>query len=181
MRCRNGGALFSMRYRHMASGLTPGYDWMDEWGHLMTTTPPNAPPAPLRYGTPISLEAAKAVMAAAEAEAVKNGWPMAIAILDSGGHLVMLHRLDNTQLASARICEDKARTALEFRRPTKALEDMLAAGGSGLRVLTFGINVGEGGVPLVAKGEIVGAIGVSGMASHQDAVVAQAGASTLAK
>jgi uncharacterized protein GlcG (DUF336 family) len=115
-------------------------------------------------------------MAAAEAEAAKNHWGVSIAIVDSGGNLLMLHRLENAQLASMRIAEDKARTAVEFRRPTKALEDAVAGGGVGLRVLTFGACVAEGGVPIVANGRIIGGIGVSGAASEQDAQVAMAGA-----
>jgi uncharacterized protein GlcG (DUF336 family) len=118
-------------------------------------------------------------MAAAEAEAVRNNWGVAIAIVDSGGNLVMLHRLDNAQLSATRIAEAKARTAVEFRRPTKALEDAVAGGGAGLRVLTFGASVAEGGVPIIAGGTIVGGIGVSGVASHQDAQVAQAGADAI--
>ncbi len=118
-------------------------------------------------------------MAAAEAEALRNRWGVAIAVVDSGANLVMLHRLDNAQLSSARIAEQKARSAVEFRRPTKALEDAVAGGGAGLRVLTFGACVAEGGVPIVADGRIIGAIGVSGVASHQDAQVAQAGADAV--
>jgi uncharacterized protein GlcG (DUF336 family) len=137
-----------------------------------------APPS-TRYGAPIAIEAAKTAMAAAEVEATKNGWGVAIAIVDSGGNIVMLHRLDNAQLSAARIAEAKARTAVEFRRPTKALEDAVAGGGIGLRVLTFGASVAEGGVPIVAGGYIIGGIGVSGVASHQDAQVAQAGADVL--
>ena len=136
--------------------------------------PPSTP-----YGAPISIAAAKAAMAAAEAEAGRNGWGVAIAIVDSGGNLVMLHRLDNAQLSAARIAEAKARTAVEFRRPTKVLEDAVAGGGVGLRVLTFGASVAEGGVPIVTAGQVIGAIGVSGVASHQDAQVAQAGADAL--
>jgi uncharacterized protein GlcG (DUF336 family) len=136
--------------------------------------PPSTP-----YGAPISIDAAKKAMAAAEAEATRNNWGVAIAIVDSGGNLVMLHRLDNAQLSAARIAEAKARTAVEFRRPTKALEDAVAGGGVGLRVLTFGASVAEGGVPIVAGGSIVGGIGVSGVASHQDAQVAQAGAGAV--
>ena len=134
-----------------------------------------APPT-TSYGEPLSIAAAKKVMAAAEAEATKNKWGVSIAIVDSGGNLLMLHRLDNAQLSSVRLAEAKARTAVEFRRPTKALEDAVAGGGVGLRVLTFGACVAEGGVPIVAGGKIVGAIGVSGVASHQDAQVATAGA-----
>jgi uncharacterized protein GlcG (DUF336 family) len=133
--------------------------------------PPTTP-----YGEPISIATAKKVMAAAEAEAATNKWGVSIAIVDSGGNLLMLHRLDNAQLSSVRLAEAKARTAVEFRRPTKALEDAVAGGGAGLRVLTFGACVAEGGVPIIAGGRIVGAIGVSGVASHQDAQVATAGA-----
>jgi uncharacterized protein GlcG (DUF336 family) len=133
----------------------------------------------MRYGAPITIETAKTAMAAAGAEATKNGWGVAIAIVDSGGNIVMLHRLDNAQLSAARIAEAKARTAVEFRRPTKALEDAVAGGGVGLRVLTFGASVAEGGVPIVAGGHIIGGIGVSGEASHQDAQVAQAGADAV--
>ena len=136
--------------------------------------PPSTP-----YGAPISLAAAKRAMAAAEAEAAKNGWAVAIAIVDSGANLVMLHRLDNAQLSSARIAEAKARTAAEFRRPTKVFEDAVAGGGIGLRVLTFGASVAEGGVPIVSGGTIIGAIGVSGVQSHQDAQIAQAGADAV--
>jgi glc operon protein GlcG len=137
------------------------------------------PPPSMPYGAPIAIDAAKKAMAAAEAEATKNNWGVAIAIVDSGGNLVMLHRLDNSQLSASRIAEAKARTAVEFRRPTKALEDAVAGGGVGLRVLTFGASVAEGGVPIVASGRIVGGIGVSGVASHQDAQVAQAGADAV--
>ena len=136
--------------------------------------PPSTP-----YGAPITFAAAKQAMATAEAEAAKNGWAVAIAIVDSGANLVMLHRLDNAQLSSVRIAEAKAKTAAEFRRPTKVFEDAVAGGGIGLRVLTFGASVAEGGVPIVSGGTIVGAIGVSGVQSHQDAQVAQAGADAL--
>jgi len=138
-----------------------------------------APPPTTPYGPPIAIETAKKAMAAAEAEATKNQWGVAIAIVDSGGNLVMLVRLDNAQLSSTRIAEAKARTSVEFRRPTKALEDAVAGGGVGLRVLTFGASVAEGGVPIVASGRIIGAIGVSGAASQQDAQVAQAGAAAV--
>jgi uncharacterized protein GlcG (DUF336 family) len=122
---------------------------------------------------------AKKAMAAAEAEATRNNWGVAIAIVDSGANLVMLQRLDNAQLSSVRIAQQKARTAAEFRRPTKVFEDAVAGGGIGLRVLTFGASVAEGGVPIVSGGKVIGAIGVSGVQSHQDAQVAQAGADAL--
>lgn len=142
-----------------------------------TTAPTGLPP---RYGIPISLATAKKVMAAAEAEAVKNNWPVVIAIVDSTGHLVMLHKLDQAQYGSVPTAQAKAETALNFRRPTKVLEDALAAGGTGLRVLSM-LNVIalEGGIPLLASGEVIGAIGVSGVHSSQDAQVARAGAEAM--
>jgi uncharacterized protein GlcG (DUF336 family) len=148
-------------------------------------TPPSTAPAapaapaaaPLAYGAPITFEAAKRAMAAAEDEATKNNWGVAIAIVDSGGHLVMMHRLESTQIASIRIAEGKARSALEFRRPSKALEDAVAGGGAGLRLLAVeGVTPLEGGVLIQSGGRIIGAIGVSGVLSSQDAQVARAGA-----
>jgi uncharacterized protein GlcG (DUF336 family) len=136
--------------------------------------PPTTP-----YGPPIEISAAKKVMDAAEAEALKNKWGVVIAIVDSGANLVMLHRLDNAQLGSVRLAEAKARTAVEFRRPTKVFEDAVAGGGVGLRVLTFGASAADGGVPLVSGGKLIGAIGVSGVQSHQDAQIAQAGANVI--
>lgn len=136
--------------------------------------PPSTP-----YGTPIDIAAAKKAMAAAEAEAVKNGWAVAIAIVDSGGNLVMLERLDNAQLASVRLAQQKARTAVEFRRPTRIFEDAVGGGGVGLRVLTFDASVAEGGLPIMVGGKIIGAIGVSGVQSHQDGQIAQAGADAV--
>jgi len=141
---------------------------------MAQVAPPSTP-----YGAPITMADAKKAMAAAEAEATKNNWGVAIAIVDSGANLVMLQRLDNAQLSSVRIAEAKAKTAAEFRRPTKVFEDAVAGGGIGLRVLSFGASVAEGGVPIVSGGKVIGAIGVSGVQSHQDAQVAQAGADTL--
>src|SRR6516165_1658027 len=132
------------------------------------------------YRSPITLDQAKQAMAAAEAKAKQNNWNVVISIVDSGGHLVMLERLDGTQLASIRIANGKARTAVEFRRPTKALEDVIASGGAGLRYLTVsGANLMEGGIPIVSDGKIVGGIGVSGVDSKDDAQVARAGADAV--
>jgi glc operon protein GlcG len=140
---------------------------------------PTAPPT-TSYGTPIGLEAAKKVMAAAEADAVKNNWGMAIAILDSTGHIVMLHKLDNTQYGSIAVAEDKARSAVYYRRPTKVFEDLVAQGGIGLRTLALrGASPLEGGVPIIADGKIIGAIGVSGATAVQDGQVAKAGADAV--
>jgi glc operon protein GlcG len=133
------------------------------------------PPPP--YGAPMSLDAAKKAMTAAEAEAKKNNWPVAIAILDTTGSLVMLQKLDNTQTGSVDIAINKARTALDFRRPSKALQDVVAGGGAGLRLLSArNMLTLEGGVPVIVDGKVVGAVGVSGVTSEQDAQVAMAGA-----
>jgi glc operon protein GlcG len=145
---------------------------------LLTTVSAGAQaPAPAPYGASITLEAAKKAMAAAEAEATKNNWNVVITIVDAGGHIVMMQRANNTQYASIRISEGKARTAVEFRRPTKALEDTVAAGGAGLRLLSVeGASLLEGGVPIIVDGKIIGGIGVSGVASKDDAAIAAAGA-----
>jgi glc operon protein GlcG len=138
---------------------------------------PPSPPPTTPYGSPIGIEAAKKVMAAAEAEAVKNNWFMAIVILDSTGHLVMLHKLDNTQYGSIAVAEDKAHTALDFRRPSKVFEDLVAQGGIGVRTLGLrGATPLDGGFPIIVDGKIIGSIGASGAASNQDAQVAKAGA-----
>jgi uncharacterized protein GlcG (DUF336 family) len=126
----------------------------------------------------LALQDAKRIAEAAEAEAVKNGWSVVVAIVDDGGHLVFLQRLDGTQAASSEIAIHKARTAALFKRPTKALEEVVASG----RVATLnlpGLTPVEGGVPIVYRGEIVGAVGVSGVQSFQDGVVAQRGADAV--
>jgi glc operon protein GlcG len=136
-----------------------------------------APPPTMPYGLPISLDVAKKVMTAAEAEAMKNNWPMAIVVLDSTGHTVMLHKLDNTQYGSIRVAEDKAHTALDFRRPSKVFEDLVAQGGIGMRTLGLrGATPIEGGFPIIVDGKIIGAIGASGGTAPQDGQVAKAGA-----
>ena len=130
------------------------------------------------YGAPISLEQAKKVLAAGEAEAQKNNWPVAITVVDSGGFVVAMHRLDNTQLGSIAAAEDKARTAVLFRRPSKGFEDAVASGGIGLRVLGLrGATPYDGGVPLFMDGKLIGAVGVSGVLPAQDGQVANAAAS----
>jgi glc operon protein GlcG len=135
--------------------------------------------APPPYGAPITLEQAKKAMAGAEAEAKKNSWPVVIVILDSGGQLVMLQRLDNAQWGSVDIAKEKARSAVALRRPTKVFQDLIAQGGANLRLLNIGYSVLEGGIPIVADGKIIGGIGVSGVTSQQDAQIAQAGIDAL--
>jgi glc operon protein GlcG len=132
------------------------------------------------YGPPISVDNAKKAATAALAEAVKNHWTMAVAIVDPNGTLIYYEKMDNTQLGSANVAVDKARSAALYKRPTKAFQDALASGGAGLRVMALrdAIPV-EGGVPLVMDGKIVGAIGLSGANSDQDGQCATAGASVI--
>ena len=135
---------------------------------------------PNPYGTAISLENAKKAAAPALAEAAKNNWRVAVAIVGPAGTLIYYEKMDNTQLGSAEVAIDKARTAALFKRPTKAFQDAVAAGGEGLRILTLkGVVAAEGGIPLLMDGKIVGAIGVSGATSAQDAQCAKAGADTV--
>ena len=135
---------------------------------------------PNPYGLPITLENARKAAAPALAEAVKNNWNVAVAIVDPGGNLVYYEKMDNTQIGSAEVAIDKAKTAALFKRPSKAFQDALAGGGDGLRVLGLkGVVPIEGGIPLVMDGKIVGAIGVSGATSAQDAQCAKAGADTV--
>jgi glc operon protein GlcG len=138
--------------------------------------------ATMPYGPPISLDQAKRAMAAAELEAAKNSLQVAITILDSGGNWVMFHRFDNAQLSATTVSEGKARTSLEFKRPSKALDDAIAAGGAGVRLLALkNITPIEGGQPIVVDGKIIGAIGVSGALSSQDAQIAKTGADALTR
>ncbi len=135
------------------------------------------PPA---YGPPITLEQALKVMGGAEAEAKKNNWPVAVVVLDSGGNIVALHRLDNTQFGSIEVARQKAWSAVAFRRPTKAFQDAVAGGPAGVRILALeGASPIEGGLPLLVDGKIVGAIGVSGVTGEQDSMVAAAGVAAL--
>jgi uncharacterized protein GlcG (DUF336 family) len=126
----------------------------------------------------LTLAAAKKIIAAAEAEALKHAWPVVIAVVDDGGNLICLQRLDNAQFGSVEIAIRKARSAVAFKRPTKAWEELLASGQN--RVLGLpGVLSSEGGVPLIWKGQIIGAIGVSGVKSSEDGQVARAGAAIL--
>lgn len=127
----------------------------------------------------LSLEAARQVVTAAEVEARKNGWNVAISVVDEGGHLIMLQRLDGTQYGSIDISVQKARTAAGFKRSTKVFEDAIAGGRTAILGIEQVLPL-EGGVPLLYRGQIVGAIGVSGVTSQQDGVVAKAGADWLA-
>jgi uncharacterized protein GlcG (DUF336 family) len=128
----------------------------------------------------LTLAAAKRLADAAEQEAVKNNWNVVIAIVDDGGHLLFLQRMDNCQLASVDVAIQKAKGAMMFKRDTKALEDIVA-GGRTVMMKLAGVVPVEGGVLLAVDGEVIGAIGVSGVTSPQDGQIAKAGADELAR
>lgn len=137
---------------------------------------PKLPP----YGRSITLAEAKRAAAAALEPAKANGWTVVAAIVDPGGHLVYLEKLDETQVGSVPVAEAKARSAAIYKRPTKMLQDVLARGGDGLRVLRLeGAIPVEGGVPLLVDGKLVGALGISGGSSAEDEACAVAGAAAL--
>ena len=132
----------------------------------------------MNYGASIGVETARKVASAAVAEGARNGWTVAVAVVDPGGDLVYFERMDGTQVASSQIAQDKARTAVRFKRPSKMFEEALVGG----RLVILGVPGVvplEGGIPLLVDGKIVGAIGVSGVTSQQDGVCAQAGVDVL--
>ena len=140
------------------------------------TPGPKLPP----YGRSITLAEAKRAATAALEPAKANGWTVVVAIVDPGGHLVYLEKLDETQVGSVPVAEAKARSAAIYKRPTKMLQDVLARGGDGLRVLRLeGAIPVEGGVPLLVDGKLVGALGISGGSSAEDEACAVAGAAAL--
>ena len=150
-----------------------------------TTAPQSSSPPPSPYAIPIgpaiSLEAAKKAAASASAEARKNKWFMAIAVVDPAGTLVYFEKAENTQNGSANVAIGKARSAALYKRPTKAFQDALEKGGVNLRILSLeGAIPVEGGVPLLVEGKLVGALGVSGDLSEHDGQCAAAGAAALA-
>lgn len=127
----------------------------------------------------LTLEAARRVAAAAEAEARKNNWPVAIAVVDDAGHLVLFHRLDGAKLVAIDIAMRKARTAVFFQGETKGLEEEVTKGGRTALLPIEGFMPLEGGVPLIGGGQLVGGVGVSGVTGQQDAQCALAGAAVL--
>lgn len=135
---------------------------------------------PLLYGPPISVEIAKKAATAALVEARKNNWFMATAVVDPSGVLVYYEKMDNTQIGSANVSIGKARSAALYKRPTKAFQDTVAGGGAGLRILSLENAVAiDGGLPIIANGQIIGAIGVSGDSADHDGICAQAGTAAL--
>lgn len=127
---------------------------------------------------PVSLEEAKTMLNAAETRANRDDWTVAIAIVDAGGHLVAFHKLDGTQTGSVQFAIEKAKSAVMFKRPTKEFQDGVQSGANHILGLTGGVPF-EGGIPIEVDGEIIGAIGVSGVTAQQDGIVAQAGLDAL--
>jgi glc operon protein GlcG len=144
-------------------------------GHSIRNSKETDMPGTMKY---ITLEEAKKAMAAAEAEARKNNWNVCIAILDAGANLVLFQKMDDTQLGSVKISVGKAQTAVNFKRPTKALEDLIA-GGRQVFLAVEGITPLQGGLPVMVDGKLIGAVGVSGVMSNQDEQVAQAAVNVL--
>lgn len=141
---------------------------------------PEVMPNNIPYGTPISLEDAKQVVAAAEAEAKKRNWPLNIAVVDSGGNLVAFERLDGAQLASIDISQHNARAAVRFRRETKVFENAIQGGFNYILSLD-GIIASRGGIPLIKDGKLIGAVGCSGATGAQDEVICKTGAAVINK
>jgi uncharacterized protein GlcG (DUF336 family) len=152
-------------------------------GGLLMGAPAQAqqPAPPPDYGAPISNDQAREAGAAAVAEAKKNGWRMAVAVVDPGGYLVYFEKLDGTQNASISLAQAKARTSALFRRASKAFADQFAAGNTGFMSFPNEARpiASEGGVPIVVNGKLIGAIGASGGTGQQDGMVAAAGASAV--
>ncbi|MGH8759473.1 MAG: GlcG/HbpS family heme-binding protein [Burkholderiales bacterium] len=139
---------------------------------------PAAAPARASYGPTVTADAARKVAAAALAEAAKNGWVMAVTVVDTSGQLVHFVKMDDCQTGSIQVSIDKAKSAALFRRPSKVFNDMLAAGNTYVLALAGAVPV-EGGIPLVQDGKVIGAIGVSGGTAQQDGTVAKAGAEQI--
>jgi glc operon protein GlcG len=140
---------------------------------------PDEMPFDVPYGPPISLNQAEAVIHAAISEATKRNWKMNLAVADSGGNLVAFKRMDGAMLASIRIAEHKARAAATFRRPTRIFEDGIQLMRLNYLLAFDGVIASRGGIPLIERGAIIGAIGCSGGTDSQDEIVSQAGAAVV--
>jgi uncharacterized protein GlcG (DUF336 family) len=127
----------------------------------------------------LTLEAARVVLAAAEAEAVRNQWPVVVAVVDEGGHTIILSRQDGTQWSSVETAVEKARAAVAWKRPTRVLEEMVNKGRTAFVSIAQGMAILQGGVPIEVDGQIVGAVGVSGVKASDDELVALAGVNAL--
>jgi glc operon protein GlcG len=142
---------------------------------------PDEIPFDVPYGLPISLDLAQEIIKAAVEEAKKRNWKMNVAVADSGGNLVAFQRMDGAMLASIQIAEHKARAAVTFRRPTKVFEDGIQLMHLNYLLAFDGIIASRGGIPLIDRGVIIGAIGSSGGTDSQDEVVSMAGAAVVNK
>jgi glc operon protein GlcG len=140
---------------------------------------PESMPFDVPYGTPISLDRAQAVIAAAVAEAKKHDWKLNVAVVDSGANLVAFQRMDGAQLASISISEHKARAATSFRRETKVFEDGVQLKQNYYMLTLDGVIASRGGIPLIAGGKLIGAVGCSGGTGSQDEVACKAAAATV--
>ncbi len=140
---------------------------------------PEVMPFDVPYGPPISLERAKAVIAATVAEAQKRNWKVIVAVLDPGGHLVAFERMDGALLGSIPIAQHKARTSVIFRRESKAFENAIQLSNYHYVSTLDGVIAARGGIPLIENGKLIGAIGVSGGTGSQDEVVAKVGAAVI--
>jgi uncharacterized protein GlcG (DUF336 family) len=149
-------------------------------GAVMLASAAYAQGGPPAYGDTINIEQAKKAAAAAVAEAAKNNWFLAIAVVGPSGELVYFEKMDNTQYGSINIALHKAKAAAIFRRPTKAFEDRVAQGGAGIAAMTLdGMIASEGGIPIIVGGKIIGAIGASGATGAQDGQASTAGVNAL--
>ncbi len=142
---------------------------------------PDKMPFNTPYGAPISLKRAQTAVQAAMTEAEKRGWPMNIAVVDSGGNLVTMARMDGAQLASIAVCEHKARAAAKFRRPTRVFEEAIQTRDAKYLLSLDDVVASRGGIPLIEDGKLIGAIGCSGATGSQDEVVCLTGAATVNK
>lgn len=140
---------------------------------------PDEMPFDVPYGPPISLARALAVIQAAVAEAKRRNWKMNVAVVDSGGNLVAFQRMDGAMLASIQIAEHKARAAATFRRPTKIFEDGIQLMHLNYLLAFDGVIASRGGIPLIDRGAIIGAVGCSGGTDSQDEIVSEAGAAIM--
>jgi glc operon protein GlcG len=131
------------------------------------------------YGTSINLSDAQRVVSAAQSEASKNKWSVVIAVVDAGGNLVLLQRLDGTQYGSVDVAQQKARSAAAFKRSTKVFQDAVTSGFMPVLNLSGAVSI-EGGLPLVRDGKVIGAIGISGVQANEDGQIAAAGAKAIA-
>jgi len=166
----------------MAQTPAPNESKLEQLLKKYATPSAAAPAAPLPYGTGLTLAEAHTCAEAVRVEAARNSWLMVVSVVDSGGHEVLTERMDNTQFGSVAPAVEKARAAAAWRRPTKVFEEMIAAGGTSLRVLDIpGVIAIDGGLPIVRKGHIIGGVGTSGGTSAQDGVAAAACLKALEK